>query len=102
MWRTVACALLVYLSLDFADPNMPGALNFDADKSVEAVPSQARAKLPPAAISLVPLAPSINDAAVFAQAALVRPVISVARTLPLNLRPRAVLSARAPAPADDH
>jgi hypothetical protein len=102
MWRTVACALLVYLSLDFADPNMPGALNFDLDKSVEAVPSQPRAKLPPAAISVPPVAPSINEAAVFAQAALVRPVIAVARTLPLHLRPRAVLSARVPAAADDH
>ena len=102
MWRTVAFALLVYISLDLSDPNMPGALNFDLDKSVEAVQSQARAKLPPAAISVPPVAPSINEGTVFAQFALVRPVISVTRTLPVHVRPRAVLSARVPAAPDDH
>ena len=30
-------ALIVYLTLDFANPLMPGAVNFDSDESVEGV-----------------------------------------------------------------
>lgn len=102
MWRAIALALLAYLSLDFADPSLPGALNFELEKSVDAVSSQPRAKLPPAIISVPPVPPPIAEAALFSPAMSARPVIAVARTLPLHLRPRAVLSARPPVAADDH
>jgi hypothetical protein len=46
MRRLLVLALLVYLALDFGDPSMPGALNFDPDQSVEAVSTQPREGAP--------------------------------------------------------
>jgi hypothetical protein len=36
-WRTVICAILVYVALDFLLPSMPGAFVFDPSESVESV-----------------------------------------------------------------
>jgi CheY-like chemotaxis protein len=40
-----AFVLLVYISLDFSDPNLSGALNFDLDQSVDAVHTQLRGRI---------------------------------------------------------
>jgi hypothetical protein len=43
----LALVLLVYLSLDLANPLMPGALRFDPDASVEAVRAHGQRHAPP-------------------------------------------------------
>jgi hypothetical protein len=54
MWRVFAFAVLVYLALDFADPNLPGVLNFDVDQSVDAVSTQMRGHIPAPKPPMVP------------------------------------------------
>jgi hypothetical protein len=105
MWRPLVFVLLVHITLDFSDPNLPGAFNFDSNESVDAVYTQARKQLPIARTSLVrdwsvlnevPLSTSV-DGRPF------RPVIGVERTSLLNVGPRALLShAERPSSTEPH
>jgi len=102
--RVFAFTLLIYLSLDFADPNMPGALNFDPDQCVEAVQGRAlRAGLPaPSAADLPPIAMPILELEDTLGYPSVNPAVHAPRRLPRVTRARAVVSDCAAAAADDH
>jgi hypothetical protein len=55
MWRLLVSAILLYVTLDFADPMIPGALNFDADQSVDGVYAKdVREHAPSVAVSARP------------------------------------------------
>jgi hypothetical protein len=97
MWRTLTLILLTYVTLDFADPNLPGALNFDLDQSVDGVHTQLRGHSPIAKGATVP-APVFGQDMTAAKVQLPPQQVSllVCRS-PLDLRPRAQLS-RVPAP----
>jgi hypothetical protein len=94
MWRRLVFLLLVCISLDFSDPNLPGALNFDLDQSVDAVHTQLRGQLPVAKTSIQPVVPSADDVRLLALAepAAVRPVTPSIRRAPSYVRPRALLA----------
>jgi len=101
MWRAVAVAVLVHLTLDFADPNLPGALNFDADQSVDAVSTHVHGHIP---APKPPMAPELLASHVVtplrAFASIPRPpVINVVR---VDLRPRGLLLSVAPASPGAH
>jgi len=104
MRRWFVCALLVYVSLDFSDPNLPGALNFDLDQSVDAVHTQLRGQLPVAKTSILPASPILEGARLFAPGEVVNvrlPVI-LRRAAPC-VRPRALVRhARRPASTEPH
>lgn len=105
MWRVVVFALLVYISLDFSDPNLPGALNFDLDQSVDAVHTQLRGQLPVAKISILPVSPLVKKVSlpVAVDPVAIRPVILATRMPPSDVRPRALLSnARRPSSTEPH
>jgi len=92
MWRAITLVLLIYISLDFADPNLPGALNFDLDQSVDGIHTQLRGQSPIAKGATVPVPVFGRDvAAPKAQVVPRQPTILV-RTAPVDLRPRALLS----------
>jgi hypothetical protein len=104
MRRWFAFVLLVYISLDFSDPNLPGALNFDLDQSVDAVHTQLRGQLPLAKSFILPVAPIVEGARVLPplEIAAVRPVTVTSRT-PSYVRPRALLAnARPPSSTEPH
>jgi hypothetical protein len=97
--------LLVYVSLDFSDPNLPGALNFDLDQSVDAVHTQLRGQLPVAKSSILTVSPVVNDMRLSSalDAGAARPVVVAIRTPPSDVRPRALLStARTPSSTEPH
>ena len=98
MWRAFAVALVTYIALDFSDPNLPGALNFDLDQSVDAVHTQLRGQLPVGKTSIVPVSPSADDLRLLVRldAAPIRLGGSMPRT-PTFVRPRALLSEARPA-----
>lgn len=104
MWRRFAFVLLVYITLDFSDPNLPGALNFDLEQSVDAVHTQPRGQLPVAKISIHPASTIADDVRLLApvETAAVRSVIVAIRT-PSDVRPRArLLDARPPSSPEPH
>jgi hypothetical protein len=89
MWRLCVSALLLYITLDLADPQVPGALNFDPDECVEAVDVQKTRppRLPAAVVAVAAAGPPATFEG--------PPVpISVKPSAPL-MRPR-VAHARAP------
>jgi len=98
--------LLVYITLDFSDPNLPGALNFDLNQSVDAVHTQLRGQLPVAKTSILPASPGpdvLPMAATPLEATTIRPIIVAPRTPVSYVRPRALLShARQPSSTDPH
>jgi len=111
MMRTVMCRrlvflLLLYISLDFSDPNLPGALNFDLNQSVDAVHTQLRGQLPVAKISILPASPGLDVmpmAATPLETTTIRPVVVALRTPASSARPRALLShARQPSSTEPH
>jgi hypothetical protein len=53
--RRVALLLLLYVTMDFSNPHMPGALTFDAQDSVEGVHAERGRSGPP--VATVPPAP---------------------------------------------
>lgn len=92
MWRAVTCLLLLYVTLDFADPNIPGALDFDIDQSVDGVHTQLRGQSPIAKAGVVPAPVFQQDIApVKTHVAPQRPRV-IARTTSVDVRPRALLS----------
>jgi hypothetical protein len=103
MWRAVAFAVLMHLTLDFSDPNLPGALKFDADQSVDAVSTHVRGHIVAAKPSIVPvpgpLASPVETSLRVVAGIAPRPVINVVR---VDLRPRGLLHWLAPASPDDH
>jgi len=103
MWRGLAFVLLVYVTLDFSGPNLPGALNFDLDQSVDAVHTQLRGQLPGVSVLAVsPLAETVALPVAVAPIA-IRPGIVAPRTPPADVRPRALLSsARGPSSTEPH
>src|SRR5262245_62274725 len=102
MWRFSILALLLHLSLDFANPNMPGALCFDPDQSVDAIRTEARADAPatvlavrspqPPAAAIAPPPPEVPRSA----------AASIASRVTWSLRPRALLSVPASASPEAH
>ena len=96
--------LLVYISLDFSDPNLPGALNFDLDQSVDAVHTQLRGQLPVAKTSLAPLSPVVDGVRLLvAFEATARPAIVTDHPRRSSVRPRALLAnARPPGSTEPH
>ena len=104
MCRRLVFVLLVYVSLDFSDPNLPGALNFDLDQSVDAVHTQLRGQLPIAKTSLVPVSPIVDGVRSLAPfEATTRPAVVTSRTPRSYVRPRALLSnARPPSSTEPH
>jgi len=111
MMRSVMCRrlvfmLLVYITLDFSDPNLPGALNFDLNQSVDAVHTQLRGQLPVAKTSILPASPGpdvLPMAATPLEATTIRPIIVAPRTPVSYVRPRALLShARQPRSTEPH
>ena len=97
MWRAFAIALLMYITLDFSDPNLPGALNFDLDQSVDAVHTQLRGHLPvdKTSIDRVSPSPDVVQLSARPEAAPVRSLAVTLRT-PTYVRPRALLSEARP------
>jgi hypothetical protein len=92
MWRALTCVLLLYVTLDFADPNIPGALDFEIDQSVDGVHTQLRGQSPIAKASVVPAPVFQQDMAPLkAHVVPQRPRV-IARTMPVDVRPRALLS----------
>ena len=92
MWRALTCVLLLYVTLDFADPNIPGALDFDIDQSVDGVHTQLRGQSPIAKAGVVPAPVFQQDRApVKTHVAPQRPRV-IARATPVDVRPRALLS----------
>lgn len=104
MCRRFAFVLLLYISLDFSDPNLPGALNFDLDQSVDAVHTQLRGQLPIAKTSLLPVSPIVDGVRLSAAfEATPRPVIVATRSPRSYVRPRVLFSnARLPSPTEPH
>jgi hypothetical protein len=104
MCRRLAFVLLLYISLDFSDPNLPGALNFDLDQSVDAVHTQLRGQLPVAKTSLLPASPIVDGVRLLAAFEVTaRPVIVTTRTPRSYVRPRVLLSnARPPSSTEPH
>jgi hypothetical protein len=94
-------ALVVYVGLDFCDPSLPGALNFDPDQSVDAVHLQGtRASLAaPSVAVLPPMARAVDTE---------RPLLDIKPTRRISPRPSPAVRARGvvrdttPAPPDDH
>ncbi len=104
MRRWFVCVLLVYVSLDFSDPNLPGALNFDLDQSVDAVHTQLRGQLPVAKSSILPASPILDGTRLLAPGEVVnvRPLV-VLRRAAACVRPRAfVRHARPPDSTEPH
>ena len=111
MMRSVMCRrfvfmLLLYISLDFSDPNLPGALNFDLSQSVDAVHTQLRGQLPVAKTSILPVSPRPDVVPMLAtplEATTVRPISVATRTPASYVKPRALLShARQPSSTEPH
>lgn len=46
--------VMLYLVLDFGDPNLPGAITFDPDGCVEVVQAQRTSAPPPRALAAMP------------------------------------------------
>jgi hypothetical protein len=105
MWRRrLAFMLLPYVSLDFGDPNLPGALNFNLDQSVDAVHTQLRGQLPVVKTSILPVPPLVEGPRLLAplEAARIRAFVVITRP-PSYVRPRALLaSARPPSSTEPH
>jgi len=105
MSRRIAFVLLVYVSLDFSDPNLPGALNFDLDQSVDAVHTQLRGQLPVVKAATLPVSPLVKKMSlpVAVDPIAIRPGIVASRMRPSHVRPRALLSnARRPDRPEAH
>lgn len=103
MRRVLRLLLVVYVTLDFADPNMPGALNFDPNESVDATYSAPRTVLPTIKEFVSPLLPqaqTVRTAAADFQPP--RPIVHV-RVVRFELRPHALPAVPvSPPPSDDH
>ncbi|HEY7519901.1 MAG TPA: hypothetical protein VIE36_16560 [Methylomirabilota bacterium] len=92
MWRAITVILLTYVTLDFADPNLPGALNFDIDQSIDGVHTQLRGQSPIAKAVSVP-SPLFVRAATERKTPIVPRLVTVSvRVAPVDARPRALLS----------
>jgi hypothetical protein len=105
MSRRIAFVLLVYVSLDFRDLNLPGALNFDLDQSVDAVHTQLRGQLPVVKTTIPPGSALVEKMSlpVAIDPIAIRPGILASRMPPSRVRPRALLSnARRPDPPEAH
>jgi hypothetical protein len=101
MWRAFTFVVMVYLTLDFADPNLPGALNFDPDQSVDAVSTHVRSQFPAPKPVMLPehlASPVETPLQVFASI----PTPPVTHAVRVDLRPRGLLVSVAPASPDDH
>ena len=92
MWRALIVIVLTYVTLDFADPNLPGALNFDLDQSIDGVHTQLRGQSPVAKGVGVPAPLFVQDARDRKPQIMPRPVTVSPRMTPLGARPRALLS----------
>ena len=92
MWRAITVILLAYVTLDFADPNLPGALNFDVDQSIDGVHTQLRGQSLIAKGVSVPTPLFVQDATERKPQIMPRPVIVAVRMPPVDARPRALLS----------
>jgi hypothetical protein len=102
LWRVFVSAILVYLTLDFADPMMPGALNFDADQSVEVVyVKDVQVPAPDVAVSLLP---HLDYTTMTEKLALAGRVVKpVTRVETVRIRgPRALVSESASSSPEDH
>jgi hypothetical protein len=101
--RRLAPLLILYVSLDFANPMMPGAVSFDPDDSVEAIrPDRSRVDGDAAPAPPGPAAERLEPSRLVRLAARPAPGIVPPRRAPVlpRLRP-----ARSPDPApgsDDH
>ena len=105
MCRRIAFLLLVYISLDFSDPNLPGALNFDVSQSVDAVHTQLRGQLPVAKSSILPVSPGADDARLLVrrETPVVRRVMRPTPIASSYVKPRALLAnARPPSSTEAH
>jgi hypothetical protein len=99
MWRAFAVMLLVYVALDFCDPNLPGALNFDLDQSIDAVHTQVRGQLPVCKPSILSASPNADDPRLLTslEVSTVRSCgVHLARRNSSYVRPRALLSEASP------
>ncbi len=98
--RAPALLLLIYVALDFANPLMPGAVNFDAASSVEAVRPERTAR---AAVAAVPAAPPSPVVPGLVPAAAPRPAhpVGVRPTRRLAAPPRSAPAAETPAQSGD-
>jgi len=92
MLRALNLVLLLYITLDFADPNLPGALNFDLDQSVDGVHSQLRGQSPIAKAATVPAPIFVQEVALSKARVAPRRLGVTVRTPGVNVRPRALLS----------
>ncbi|MGH7359619.1 MAG: hypothetical protein ACREJR_12460 [Candidatus Rokuibacteriota bacterium] len=103
MWRRVPLLLLVYVTLDFANPLMPGAVRFEGG-SIEVVPASRAARTeavivtPPATL---PTAPAARKEAARAWRTSLPPAVP-ARALRVVRRPPLERSAPSPSPTEDH
>jgi hypothetical protein len=92
MLRALTLVLLLYITLDFADPNLPGALNFDLDQSVDGVHSQLRGQSPIAKAATSPAPVFVQEVALSKARVAPRWLGVTVRTPGVNVRPRALLS----------
>jgi hypothetical protein len=103
MYRLFVVALFAYITLDLADPNLPGALNFDPDQSVTAISTQSRTTAPaPMLMVLSPQTVAVMIATVSPETPPQPPGPTIAPRVTWGPRPRALLSARTSASLDTH
>jgi hypothetical protein len=92
MWRALTLSLLLYITLDFSDPNLPGALNFDLDSSVDGVHTQLRGHPTIAKGATVPAPVFVQEVTTPKTHTAPRRVSVIVRTPAADTRPRALLS----------
>jgi len=101
--RACALVLLIYVSMDFADPNMPGALNFDLNQSVDATYSTPRALVSGANAASSPVPPELRTARLVAEPHESPRRITLRPVVRQEHKPHTADSIReAPASSDDH
>lgn len=92
VWRALTVVLLMYVGLDFADPGLPGALNFELAQCIDGVHTQLRGQSPSAKSVSVPAPLFVQPVTARPGRLVRRPVSVVVRIPPVDARPRALLS----------
>ncbi len=85
--RRLVLLLVIYVGLDFANPMMPGAVNFDPGDSVEAIHAE-RGRLPESPVATAPdPAAGPVEPPPMADTVGMRPIVAVPRATPILAGP---------------
>lgn len=103
MWRRVPLLLLVYVTLDFANPLMPGAVRFE-EGSVDVVPTNRAARTEAVIITvpaILPTVPAALEGGARAPRTPLPPAVP-ARAVRVVRCPPLERSGPSPSPTEDH